>query len=72
MHQKRITKNPLDFYSLKFTKFRFDNVKNESARTKNQKGGALPASLGLNNKMSVIFFISLRIKCASVQTNCVI
>ena len=35
-----LTKNPLNYYSLKVTKFHGDSVKNESARTKNYRGGA--------------------------------
>ena len=32
-----LTKNPLNYYSLKVTKFHGDSVKNKSARTKKQK-----------------------------------
>ena len=32
------TKNPLNYYSLKVTKFHDDSVKNESARTKKLQG----------------------------------
>jgi len=35
-----LTKNPLNYYSLKVTKFHRDSVKNESARTKKLQGGA--------------------------------
>jgi len=36
-----LTKNPLNYYSLKVTKFHGDSVKNKSARTKKlQEGGA--------------------------------
>ena len=34
-----LTKNPLNYYSFKVTKFHGDSVKNESARTKKLQGG---------------------------------
>ena len=34
-----LERNPLNFYSLKVTKFRSDSVKNESVRTKKIQGG---------------------------------
>ena len=40
MHKKKFTKNPLNYYSLKVTKFHDGSVKNESARIKKiQEGG---------------------------------
>ena len=38
--KKNLTKNPLNYYSLKVTKFHGDSVKNESARTKKTTEGA--------------------------------
>ena len=38
-----LTKNPLNYYSLKVTKFHDDSVNNESARTKKTTGGAFGA-----------------------------
>ena len=35
-----LTNNPIDYYSLKVTTFHGDSVKNESARTKKNTGGA--------------------------------
>ena len=35
-----LTKNPINYYSLKVTAFHGDSVKNESARTKKNTGGA--------------------------------
>ena len=50
---KKLTKNPLNYYSLKVTKFHGDSVKNESAWTKKTTGGRQTsppsqASLGLS------------------------
>ena len=42
--QKEFTKNPLNFYSLKVTKFQDDNVKNESPRG----GRPAPQTISLN------------------------
>ena len=49
-----LTKNPLNYYSLKVTKFHGDSVKNESAKTKKNYGGGgakrpPPACLGLRS-----------------------
>ena len=44
-----LTKNPLNYYSLKVTKFHDDSVKNESARTKKYRAKRPPpACLGLS------------------------
>ena len=57
LKKKNLTRNPLNYYSLKVTKFHRESVKNESARTKNYKGErervkAAKAGCTLNNKHS--------------------
>jgi len=52
-----VTKNPLNYFILKVTKFHGDCVKNESARTKNYRGRQTsppPACLWLTSKYVVI------------------
>ena len=50
-----LTKSPLNYYSLKVTKFHGDSVKNESASAKKLEGGGAklapsPLFIGLNVK----------------------
>ena len=54
INKRILKKNPLNYYSLKVTKFHGDKVKNESARTKKLRGGLKrplpPAFLGLKKR----------------------
>ena len=56
-YKKKFTKNPLNLYLLKVEKIHSDSVKNESATTKDQRGGR-PVCLGL--KMVSIWKICLQ------------
>ena len=49
--KQKLTKNPLNYYSLKVTKFHADSDKIESARTKKTIGTPPPACLVLKAKI---------------------
>ena len=59
--KKKFTKNPLNYYSLKVTKFHDGSVKNESARIKKiQEGGGRqtpPACLGLTESETKVWIL---------------
>jgi len=65
MHTKKriLTKNPLNFYSLKVKKFHYESVKNESARKKIKPQVPLPPAC-----LSLIGWLSLKAYIMPVRT----
>ena len=62
-----LKKNPLNYYTLKVTKFHGDSVKNESARTKQIQGGAnVPPPLHLFRVNRKVFSIYMCI-CSCIK-----